>query len=115
MNNQPQKPLDPQTFFNRLKLVNLPEDMKNFIVGTFNQLQQTSQINGTFMLVLKEFLLTKKEELNSSEYKAFLTDDVIKKINEYDLGLDMSEQQKGIITLKLEPVETRELNGRFDK
>jgi len=112
MNQQQQpQPLDPKTFFNRLKLVNLPDDMKQFIVNAWNGYNQVNQINGTLILGLKEMLLTRQEELGNADYTAFLDDETMKKMNGYDLDIDLGAEDSKQIKFGLASVATRDLNA----
>ena len=56
------KILDPQTFFNRLQLTSLPEDMKNFIKYLYTSSQQTELLKNELLNAIKKCLTQLEDE-----------------------------------------------------
>ncbi len=95
-NNQPEMTID--SFINRLRLLNIPDDMKYIILGLIGQNQQMQQMNSMFILGLKHVIHSLKDT-NISEYNAHLDQELMKELNKYDLEIN-TENQNGI-TFKL--------------
>lgn len=104
MKNQQTKLMSPESFFNQLKLSNITEDMKKFIMYMNQSLMQAQNLNQNLILAMTEQLLKEKETDNQGDgdpiIVADLSNERIKDLEPYELAIKMTED--GIMSFKLE-------------
>jgi hypothetical protein len=94
MNNENKLPpiLDDETFFNRLKLSNIPEDMKNTIVNNYNKLINETQLKSILYLGLKNKILTDHEEnFQPVEFISILDEKRMNYLNDFEIDIDIQD------------------------
>lgn len=94
MNNEQKLPpiLDDETFFNRLKICNIPEDMKNTIVNNYNKLINETQLKSILLLGLKNKMLTDHEDnFQSIKFKSTLNEKRMNYLNDFELDINIQD------------------------
>lgn len=91
--------LDDETFFNRLKLSNLPQDMKSTIINNYNKLLNETQLKSILYLGLKNSLLINHEENDlPTEFISTLDEKRMDYLNDFEIDINI---QGNVTTFKI--------------